>query len=208
MSLDKNHRQKIISRYDYALMNHGFHPHSLLWSNTEIQELRFEKLLNIGIRTGDSILDVGCGFGDFAAYMLTKKIETNYTGIDLSEKLLAEGRKHYPNINLVQGDLFDYSPKAKSFDYLTVSGTLNSKLDDDGVYALQVIERMFESCSKGIAFNLLDARDEWTAGRWDLQSFLPDDIVEFMQKFTSRIEIIDDYLKNDFTVLAWREARE
>ncbi|RTZ66446.1 MAG: SAM-dependent methyltransferase [Aquificaceae bacterium] len=206
MPLDKTHRKNIISSYNYALSRNGFHPNALLWSSKEVQELRFEKLLNIGIQTGDSVLDVGCGFGDLSAYLLKQGIkDVDYCGIDLSAKLLETGRIHYPAIILQQGDLFDYNPENKSVDYVMLSGTLNNKLGDDGAYALQVIERMFASCRKGIAFNLLDARDEWTAGRWDLQSFHPDVLKEFLSGLSTRVEILDDYLQNDFTVLVWRD---
>jgi ubiquinone/menaquinone biosynthesis C-methylase UbiE len=202
MNLNKTHRERIISSYNDAFMRNGYHTNALLWSSKEVQELRFEKLANIGIKTGDSILDIGCGFGDFYAYLQKQGVETNFTGIDLSENLLLEGRKQYPDVDLQQGDLFDLNPDKKSFDYVTLSGTLNNKLDDEGEYAYQVIERMWKICRKGIAFNLLDARHEWTGGRWDLQSFYPEEIAKFMRQFSDNIEIVDDYLENDFTVLA------
>ena len=202
--LSSQWRKRIIDSQRDAWNRYGYHPNALYWSNEEIQVLRFEILTRVGIAQGDSVLDVGCGFGDFAAFLAQRGKPVRFTGIDLSEELLAEGRRRYPQIKLINGDLFDLDPAAGSFDHVTLSGALNRNLEDNGAYALQVIQRMFETCRKGIAFNLLDARHEWTAGRWDLQSFQPEMIRVFVSEFAHRVEIVDDYLENDFTVLAWR----
>ncbi len=116
-------------------------------------------------------------------------IAVNYTGIDLSPELLEEGRQRYPHIELVEGDLFEFDPPPKSYDWVTLSGTLNRDHGDGGEYARSIIRRMYEICRKGIAFNLLDARHEWTRGRWDLQSFHPDQIAELVSELSPSHDI-------------------
>ena len=108
--LSAEQRKRIIESQRYALIQHGYHPNSLLWSNTEVQELRFKILVDIGIEQGDSVLDVGCGFGDFADYLSRQGKPIEFMGIDISEELLAEGRKHFPALELLQGDLLDFNP--------------------------------------------------------------------------------------------------
>jgi len=204
IGLNQTQRKRVIESQRYALMQHGYHPHSLLWSNTEVQELRFKILADIGIGRGDSVLDVGCGFGDFADYLKRQGKAVEFTGIDVSEELLQEGQKHFPDLKLIQGDLFDFNPAPQSYDYVTLSGALNRKYDGASDYTFQLITRMFETCKKGIAFNLLDARHEWTAGRWDLQSFHPDEISAFVDQLSGNNQIVDGYLENDFTVYVCR----
>ncbi len=204
VKLDDKQRKRVIESQRYALIQHGYHPHSLFWSNTEVQELRFKVLAASGIQQGDSVLDVGCGFGDFADYLSRKGAAVEYTGIDISEDLLIEGRKHFPDFKLIKGDLLDYNPAPRSYDYVTLSGTLNRKFDNAEQYTYHIIKRMFESCKIGIAFNLLDARHQWTASRWDLQSFYPDDIKNFVHQLSTQVTIIDDYLDNDFSVYVKR----
>ena len=207
-------KQRIILSQRDAFKRNGYHPHALFWSSREVQEIRFKIIADIGIGANangrDSILDVGCGFGDFAAYLERQNISTSYTGIDISADLLAEGRRQYPDLKLLQADLFEFDPKPQSFDYVTLSGTLNRKfMGNNGAqsakdYSLEVIKRMFASCKKGIAFNLLDARHQWTADRWDLQSFYPDEILQVIKQLTRSYRLIDTYLENDFTIHAWR----
>jgi ubiquinone/menaquinone biosynthesis C-methylase UbiE len=207
-SLSQAQRKRVIESQRYALWQHGYHPNSLLWSNTEVQELRFKVLADIGIQKGDSILDVGCGFGDFANYLskhlLSQGESVEFTGIDISEELLVEGRKHFPELNLIQSDLFELNPANQSYDYVTLSGVLNRKFDDAIDYTHKTITRMFKTCKKGIAFNLLDARHEWTANRWDLQSYDPNEIAEFVSQLSDEYKIIDGYLENDFSVYVVR----
>jgi ubiquinone/menaquinone biosynthesis C-methylase UbiE len=204
--LSVEQRKRIIESQRYALIQHGYHPNSLLWSNTEVQELRFKILADIGIEQGDRVLDVGCGFGDFADYLSRQGKPIEFTGIDVSEELLAEGRKHFPNLELLQGDLLDFNPAPQNYDYVTLSGALNRKIDNAEEYTHHIIKRMFETCKKGIAFNLLDARHEWTASRWDLQSFHPDDIKALVNEFSNDVTIIEGYLENDFSVYVKRDA--
>ena len=202
--LSQAQRKRVVEIQRYALVQHGYHPHSLLWSNTEVQELRFKILADIGICRGDSVLDVGCGFGDFADYLDRQNKAVEFTGIDVSQELLLEGQKHFPELKLIQGDLFDFNPAPQCYDYVTLSGVLNRKYDGASDYTFQLITRMFEACKKGIAFNLLDARHEWTAGRWDLQSFHPDEISEFVSQLSKNNQIVDGYLENDFSVYIYR----
>ena len=207
MAIDQEQRQRIIASQRDAWQRFGFHPNALFWSNKEIQELRFQVLLQAGIQAGDTLLDVGCGFGDFAAWLEGQGRAVDYTGLDLSAELLAEGHKRYPDIKLHEGDLFEFDPPHNSYHWLTLSGTLNRDHGDGGEYARSVIDRMYRACSIGIAFNLLDSRHPWTEGRWDLQSFLPNDIATLAAKLSPHYQILDDYLANDFSVIIWKHPR-
>ncbi len=206
MAINPQQRQRIIASQRDAWQRFGFHPNALFWTSREIQETRFQILLEAGMATDDTLLDVGCGFGDFSAWLEGQGIAVKYTGIDLSAELLEEGRRRYPEIELHEGDLFEFNPSTASYDWVTLSGTLNRDHGDDGDYARTVVQRMYETCRKGIAFNLLDARHKWTQGRWDLQSFHPDEIAELASELSSNFKIRDGYLPNDFTVLIWKQS--
>ncbi len=193
-------RKRIIDRHRDALLRFGYSPNALYWSTRKNQELRFQILLEIGIPPDSSVLDVGCGFGDFYDYMQRQGIETNYTGIDLSAELIEKGRELNPTANFFCGDLFDFKPAAQSHDYVVLSGALNEAMNDDGEYAKRVITTMYQSCRKGLAFNLLNANDNNVARCTDLQSFVPKEMLSFCQQLNCNSQLRDGYISNDFTV--------
>jgi len=193
----KEQRKRIVDRHRDSLKRHGYHPNALYWSTREIQELRFEMLAGIGIVGGDSLLDVGCGFGDFNSWFENLDGALDYTGIDLSPDLLAEGGKRHPDVTFHCGDLFDMAFAERSFDWVILSGALNEQLQDDGEYARRSIERMYALCRKGVAFNLLDARH---LNAHDLQSHQPEEMLSWCRGLCPDCALQDNYLKNDFTI--------
>ena len=104
------------------------------------------------------------------------------------------------------GNLRDLNPADNAFDYVLLSGALNEKMNDDGSYAKSVIRRMYQCCRQSVAFNLLNRHDAYVAGRWDLQTFEPDEIVEFCQQLGAACEVKDDYMENNFIVYLRKSA--
>lgn len=133
--MKKEQRKRIIDKHRDSLTRYGYHPNALYWSSRDIQEIRFKELAKIGIEAGDSVLDVGCGFGDFKSWSEAQGRALDYTGIDLSPDLLAEATARHPNGSFFTGDLFDMLCADHSFDWVVLSGALNEELHDGGAYA-------------------------------------------------------------------------
>ena len=195
--MNEKQRQRIIDKHRDSLTRYGHHPHALYWSGRDIQELRFQVLSRIGIRDGDSVLDVGCGFGDFKAWAAGQGMDLSYTGVDLSPDLLEKARGYHPHAVFAQGDIFDLDAAEQSYDWVILSGALNEQLHDGSAYAKSVTKRMYALCRKGVAFNMLDARH---IQAHDLHSQQPDHMLAYCQVLCPDCTLKDDYLKNDFTV--------
>lgn len=206
--MKKEQRKRIVDRHRDSLKRYGYHPNALYWSSREIQEIRFSILAEIGIEPGDSVLDVGCGFGDFKGWFEKQRGTLNYSGIDLSPDLLTEAGKRHPDAQFLEGDLFEVSSThegfaGQSFDWVILSGALNEPLHDEGSYAHRMIARMFELCRRGVAFNLLDARHLRAP---DLQSHQPEEVLSYCRSLSPDCMLVDDYLKNDFTIYMRRPS--
>jgi len=195
--MKKEQRKRIVDRHRDSLKRHGYHPNALYWSSREIQEIRFEVLAGIGIKSGDAVLDVGCGFGDFLRWFERVNGGLDYTGIDLSPDLLEEAERRHPDVRFLCGDLFDMDFADGAFDWVILSGALNEQLQDQGDYARRMIARMVALCRKGVAFNLLNARH---LNAHDLQSHMPEDVLAYCRTLCPESSLYDDYLKNDFTI--------
>jgi SAM-dependent methyltransferase len=204
--MKQEQRKRIIDRHRDSLTRHGHSPHALYWSSREIQFARFRVLAEIGIESGDSVLDVGCGFGDLYGWLKRQDIDTDFTGIDLSPDLIARGEQLYPRAHFFSGELFDYPAEAQSVDWVVLSGALNGSLEDEGAYARRVIRQMFVLCRKGVAFNLLNANHPSVNWAHDLQCFDPDEMLAFCSEIAPECSVRTDYLDNDFTIYMYRTA--
>ncbi len=198
-------QEQIIKRHQHAFKQFGHHPNALLWSGVKIQYLRFEQIAKIGIQPSDSLLDVGCGFADLYFYLKQQGIDTQYKGIDIVKDFINKAQSIYPNARLSTNDIFSLNPKPESVDYSMLSGTLNYVFDDAQTTAKQTIEKMFTTCRKGIAFNLLDNDDQWSSSRNDLQTYSKQEVESWVKNLTPNYQLIDHYLDNDFTLLAWKK---
>lgn len=48
--------------------------------------------------TGLSVLDVGCGFADYAGFLAENYEGVHYSGVDLSSAMLATARAAHPDL--------------------------------------------------------------------------------------------------------------
>lgn len=190
-------KQRIIARHSDSLRRFGHHPHALYWSSEEIQHLRFKVLSEIGVRAGDSVLDVGCGFADLKAWLAMQGMDVEYTGLDISPDLIGEAKRIFPTTNLYVGELFDARFLARQFDWVLLSGALNEPYNDKGKYTKRVIREMYRLCRLGVAFNLLNAD---VVNAPDLQSFSPLASFDMCKEICDDVELRTDYLENDFTL--------
>lgn len=198
--LAESQRNRIIRRHRDSLNRHGYSAQALYWSSQSIQETRFKILAQIGIHSGDSLLDVGCGFGDFKTWLDKQGIQTQYSGLDLSPDLLTVAQRHHPNVHFYNEELGKSDFSDEAFDWCVLSGALNEVVDDDGAYTYRIIKRMFALCRKGVAFNLLSKRNPNMQHFPDLQSHDPEKVLDFCKTLRRNSRCIEGYLANDFTI--------
>ena len=110
--------------YDQLAKTYGYSLKTLHWGSKKRQEIPFKAIINEVDLKNQTLLDVGCGFGDFYYFLKNRGILVkNYLGIDISEEIIKIGRNTYPEINkkLIVKDLltekFD-----KKFDFVVLSG--------------------------------------------------------------------------------------
>ncbi len=140
--------------YEEAVAAHGGSFEATLWRNKDGQYIRFKTFCNFIDFTDTSILDVGCGIGDFAQYLLQKNISfKSFHGIDAMGAMIDTASKR----NLLHStfetiDILKKPNISSNYDWITFSGTLNAMREE---VARALIDCSFEACIKGIAFNFL-----------------------------------------------------
>jgi len=206
--MKNSQRERIIKLHHHSIWLYGHNHRALYWESREEQLLRFEVLLGCGVKSGDSVLDVGCGFADLYHYMCGKKLDVDYTGIDLSPDMIAAAKGRAPELKLLQGDLFDVDLPEKSYDWVFLSGALNEQLNDDGAYVRAMLPRLYSSCRKGLVFNLLSDEYEWSEqALYSLQPYNPVEIMELLNRFSALTHCRADYMDVDVSYFVWKEKR-
>lgn len=76
-----------------------------------------------------TVLEVGCGAGHFAEALRTALPEARIVGVDLSERMVREARKHVPGIEFQVASAYDLPFEGGSFD-LVVGAELLETLHD------------------------------------------------------------------------------
>ncbi len=115
-----------------------------------------------------SVLEIGCGSGNLYPYFAQGGYA--YTGLDLSEEMLAIAREEHPAGRFVRGDMRDFDLK-ETFDAVLVTGRSFTYMtrNDDVYRALTSMGRHLVGGGL-LVFDNFQARDIFTDFRTELTS--------------------------------------
>ena len=188
------------------LKKHGYSPKALGWDKGK-QFLRFRELTNLWNLENSSILDIGCGFGDFVKYLKFEGIKSfNYTGIDLVKEFIDKAKNEHQdqNIELCVGDFLSI-PFSKKFDFCIASGTFNLRMDgiDGYKYIESNLTKMFESCRIGIAVNFITDKVDYEHDHNFNSS--PEKILSIAYNLSKRILLRNDTFPFEFSIIIYKD---
>lgn len=171
------------------------------WFSEEEQLLAFQTLLNF-YSVQHSILDIGCGRGDLLNLLLKVNPNISYTGIDYNPNLISLAKEKFPSgqFEVAEFPAVQYTPE--SFDWVFASAIFNQINDrnDQFTYAKQCIDKMFELCKLGVAFNLMYKAPD--VSKEELDTLYVHDIGEWCKYLTdtySKTCMYCDYINGDVT---------
>ncbi len=198
--MNSSDKKKIIDRYNKRLEEHGFSINALASGNNERRNLRFKVLTEIGIQNGDTVLDLGCGFGDLHNYFTQNNIDIKYIGIDINEKIIALGKEMNPTIDIRVLDILNDTIEDK-IDYIVSTSSFNNKLFDDDNY--NFIENLLKKCysyaKKGVAIDFLSSYVDFKIND-DVFYYEPEKLLNTAKKITKRVCVRHDYELFEFCV--------
>jgi len=195
--MNSKDKENYIKRYNKRYKEHGYSSLSLGWGEHGKQNIRFEVLYNIGIKRDSSILDVGCGFGDFYTFLKEKGWHGNYLGIDIVDNLLHEAKKQNNDINVKNIDILN-SNFIQKYDYVVCSGIFGAKFkhEDNYIYIERVLSKMYQLSNKGVVADFISTHVDFQA---ELNFHAdPCEIIKITKNITNRVVIRHDYLPFEF----------
>ena len=194
--------EKTILRYSTLLKKYGDCFRALNWGSAESQRTRFEVLFDIGIQSGDKILDVGCGLADFYAWLLKRVPSVNYEGIDITPNMVQAAKNRFPNTVISNKNISDPDLRANSFDYIIASGIFFLRKEAPMEHMEFVVSKMFDKSIKGIAFNSLSA---WASKKTRGEFYAdPCEVLEFCRKLSPNVVLRHEYHPADFTIYVYK----
>jgi len=158
------------------------------------QRTRFKTLLDIGVSSGDSVLDVGCGVGHLTEYLNNVDIKVHYTGIDTNKNAIDQAKKVYTNLIFLHSSVKDIH---ETYDWALVSGVFNLEFPKEEM--IETINELVSKVNKGVAFNLMNGYIKNSNISYEF--YQPVEILLYLNKFGARMSVVVDYgIENDFTI--------
>ncbi len=174
--------------YFNAYKEHGVSAKGVHWHSKKNQYKRFEILTSF-LKNIDSssIIDVGCGFGEYLNFLEKIKIKPDiYLGIDCEDFILQVAKKRFPKNIFLKCDILKHPiPNA---DYLLCSGALNILTKKD---FLKAIENCFIASNKAFVFNFLSEKS--------IHTLKSEEVFNYCKQLTNKVSISKKYLDNDIT---------
>lgn len=193
-------RRAVLSWYGAQLSRHGFTPKGLGWNRPESQRLRFEALLELGDFRGRTVLDAGCGFGDFLAFLNNAgAAPRRYVGLDMCPEMVSRCKERFSggSASFFCADVLCFEPE-QSFDLVVASGLFGLRSECSRERIAPTLRRLYSWADIGLAANFLSRlspRHAKTGCYVD-----PRRVWNIATALTPAVRLRHDYLPNDFTI--------
>ncbi len=176
---------------------------SLHWNSEKSQLKRFQSLMRLGDFNHHSLLDVGCGRGDFLTFLSQKNITLkSYLGIDLMPEFIDFAQKKHPHVSFQLGDFFK-THFSSPFDFIVCNGALNLKEEDNLMLLKCMILKSLEIVKKAFGITLLKHAPFYIN---DPQFFhyQEKEVKSLVKSLGFSFKIYSDYVDNDFTLIVYQ----
>ena len=189
--------------FNKLVEKHGYSPKSLAYGSEKSQKIKFNIVTEVGIEDNCSVLDVGCGFGDYFNYLKQKGVKNvKYCGIDISNKIVDFAKEKNSLANVIQGNVLDLSDDEK-YDYVISLGFNCVKTGSNWETLTQVLDKMWKLSKKGIAYNAVSTFSEDSPRKIYFVS--PAKVIDYiMNNLTYKVVFRHDYMPHDFTIFAYK----
>jgi len=191
--------------YTTKLTQHGATPRGVDWNDAASHHSRHHQFLRLlASDPAASVLDLGCGYGDFLAFLRKNEHTGTFIGYDISAAMIAEAeRLHGSDQNC---DWRVGAEPTEPADYDIASGIMNVKGDvpaaDWETYVRDTILLLGRSSRRGFAANMLTMSNDPEKRRSNLHYVEPIEMLQFcLKNFGRSVALMQDYGLYEFTII-------
>jgi SAM-dependent methyltransferase len=201
-------RSDVAAYYESKLAAHGPTSRGVDWNGTASHELRHRQFLRLFDGAVDaSILDLGCGFGDFLRFLRAQGHRGPFIGYDVASDMIAEALRLHGEGSDRQWRVG--AKPAETRDFAIASGIFNVKGNEPtetwARYVRDTIDVLALAGQRGFAFNVLSLSSDPARRAAHLYYA---DAIEMLSHCLSRygrsVALLQDYGLYEFTVLVRR----
>ncbi len=190
--------------FETTLAAHGATAKGVDWNDELGQRLRHRQFLRLVSPDPEaSVLDFGCGYGDFLRFLRAHGHRGRYVGLDIAPAMVQAARDlHGEGPDRV----FLTAVPPEPTDYAIASGTFNVIRGADPAswarYVEATIETMAQNACRGFGFNLLSLNSDPERRRADLYyADPPATLASMIARHGRHVALLQDYGLWEFTLL-------
>ncbi len=201
--------EEVKKYYAERFKSYGLTSKGVDWNGAEGHHKRFEVALEGGLKSGDSILDVGAGYGAFYDFLKKRLENFEYCGVEMVEEMVDALRSK--TSCTFSGNFLDIEIP-RDFDWVVALGTFHVKTEKIrsnewwSEFVKPAIEKMYRLCKKGIIFSILPFNVEYRYRRL----FYPraNLFFKFLDSLSKNYVLRRDYGLYEITVYVYKTPEE
>lgn len=183
------------------------------WKNAknldEAQEAKLDLVCRkIGLKPGDKVLDIGCGWGSFAKYA-AEKYKARVVGITVSKEQVKLGRKLCRGLP-VEIRLQDYRDVDEKFDHIVSLGMFEHVGHKNYRAFMQIVDRCLKDDGLFLLHTIGGSTTSTYSDPWITKYIFPGGLVPSVRQIVNSVEglfTIEDWhnfgTHYDKTLMAW-----
>jgi SAM-dependent methyltransferase len=196
---------EVAAYYASKLQAHGSTPQGVDWNGMDSHVTRHRQFLRLLDGAADaSIIDLGCGFGDFLRFLRAEGYRGHFSGYDIAPEMIEKARELYGETDDRQWRIGAEPDDAA--DFAIASGIFNVKGDVPNAiwtrYVRQTIDVLAGAGRRGFAFNVLSLSSDPERRRPNLYYADPADMLAYcLSRYGRSVALLQDYGLYEFTLL-------
>ena len=196
---------EVAAYYASKLKAHGSTPQGVDWNGVDSHETRHRQFLRLLDGAADaSIIDLGCGFGDFLRFLRAEGYRGRFTGYDIAPEMIEKARELYGETEDRQWRIG--TDPTGAADFAIASGIFNVKggVHDEAWtrYIRQTIDVLARAGRRGFAFNVLSLSSDPGRRRPNLHYADPAEMLAYcLSRYGRSVALLQDYGLYEFTVV-------
>lgn len=195
--MDELAKEYVIDFFKKRLIHFKDSPEAVGWT-PKGQIIRYEAILNFIDPQGRSLLDFGCGKGDFYGFLKERGISCQYTGIDINPYLIELARKKYGE-NLFYVQDIEREPLHNYFDYVVAIGVFNLQVQDVKETAKSCLNILFSHTLHRLVATFLNSQTPLRD--IEVNYFSRDELMETSRALTDKFLLVDTIINGEFFLI-------